>query len=75
MADWSIDRARRTYSVPHWSDGYFDIDAQGRAVARPQAERGPGIVIDEVVAAARAPRLLPRPLAQAPVANAARATR
>ena len=54
MADWSIDRARRTYSVPHWSEGYFDIDAQGRAVARPQAGRGPGIVIDEVVAAARA---------------------
>ena len=29
MSEWSIDRARRTYAVPHWGEGYFDIDAEG----------------------------------------------
>ena len=29
MSAWSIDRARRTYAVPHWGEGYFDIGAEG----------------------------------------------
>ena len=28
------NRARKTYSIPHWADGYFDVDAQGRIVYR-----------------------------------------
>ena len=54
MSAWTVDRARRTYSVPHWSDGYFDIDAQGRALAQPLGVDGPKIVLDEVIEAARA---------------------
>lgn len=54
MSAWTIDRARRTYSVPHWSDGYFDIDSQGRAVAQPLGAAGPKVVLDEVIDAARA---------------------
>jgi arginine decarboxylase len=27
MSAWSLDHARKTYSIPHWSEGYFDIDA------------------------------------------------
>lgn len=53
MSNWSVQRARRTYSVPYWSEGYFDIDQGGRAVALPRGADGPAIVIDEVVAAAR----------------------
>ena len=33
MSAWSLDHARHTYSIPHWADGYFDVDAQGRMVA------------------------------------------
>ena len=32
MAAWSIDHARKTYSIPHWSEGFFDVDEQGRGV-------------------------------------------
>jgi arginine decarboxylase len=34
---WSIEAARRTYSVPHWSDGYVDIDERGKVLVRPSA--------------------------------------
>ena len=26
---WSLDAARRLYSIQHWGDGYFDINAAG----------------------------------------------
>jgi len=54
MADWSLDQARKTYSIPHWSEGYFDLDASGRMVARPRGAQGPSIALAEVVDAARA---------------------
>ncbi|MGN6788712.1 MAG: biosynthetic arginine decarboxylase [Rhodanobacteraceae bacterium] len=50
---WNIDTARFVYSVAHWSDGYVDIDAQGRAVMRPRGSDGPAIALDEAVARAR----------------------
>ncbi len=50
---WSIDDARRTYSIAHWSDGYFDINAAGELVVHPQAEKSRAIVLSEVVDAAR----------------------
>jgi len=53
MSDWSQDLARKTYSIPHWSDGYFDVDAQGRIVVRPQRQ-GPTIALPEVVDTAMA---------------------
>ena len=28
--EWSIERARHTYSIPHWSEGYVDVGADGR---------------------------------------------
>ncbi|UHQ23665.1 arginine decarboxylase [Lysobacter sp. 5GHs7-4] len=54
MSDWSLDQARKTYSIPHWSEGYFDVDTAGRVVVRPHGERGPAIPLPEVVDAARA---------------------
>lgn len=54
MTDWSLDQARRTYSIPHWADGYFDIDAGGRVAVRPRGADGPAIALPEVVDAARA---------------------
>src|SRR5690606_35070457 len=26
MTDWSLDHARRIWSIPHWSEGYYDVD-------------------------------------------------
>src|SRR3546814_10340266 len=51
---WSLDRARRTYAVAHWGEGYFDIDALGRVVVQPQGPRGPAIALPEAVARALA---------------------
>ena len=51
---WNIDTARFVYSVAHWSDGYVDIDAQGRAVMRPRGDDGPAIALDGAITRARA---------------------
>ena len=51
---WSLDQARKTYSIPHWSEGYFDVDAAGRVVVSPKGAHGPVIPLPEVVDAARA---------------------
>ncbi|HET9482992.1 MAG TPA: arginine decarboxylase, partial [Xanthomonadales bacterium] len=52
MTDWTIDRARHTYSIPHWSEGYFDVGADGRVTVSPRGADGPTVVLAEVVAAA-----------------------
>ena len=54
MTAWSPDQARKTYSIPHWSEGYFDVDAAGRVVVRPRGAQGPAIALPDVVDAARA---------------------
>ena len=54
MTDWSPDLARKTYSIPHWADGYFDVDAQGRIAVRPKGVNGPSIALPEVVDASLA---------------------
>lgn len=50
---WNVEDARTTYSVAHWSDGYVDIDADGRAVMRPRGAEGPAIALEEAIARAR----------------------
>ena len=54
MSSWSLDQARKTYSIPHWAEGYFDVDAAGRIVASPNGAQGPSISLPEVVDSARA---------------------
>ncbi|MGX5731478.1 arginine decarboxylase [Pseudoxanthomonas beigongshangi] len=54
MSEWSTDRARKTYSIPHWAEGYFDVDTAGRIVVSPKGAEGPAIPLPEVVDAARA---------------------
>ncbi|MBB5207782.1 biosynthetic arginine decarboxylase [Chiayiivirga flava] len=49
MTDWSLDRARRTYSIEHWGEGYFGIDDAGRIDVRPRGDTGPTIALPEVV--------------------------
>ena len=53
MTAWSTDHARKTYSIPHWSEGYFDVDDAGRIVVSPRGQNGPSIALPEAVDAAR----------------------
>ncbi len=46
---WSLDRARKTYSIPHWSEGYFDVGDDGRVVVRPRGKAGPQIALAQAV--------------------------
>lgn len=46
---WSLDRARRTYAIAHWGEGYFDIDAHGRVTVQPHGPGGPAIALPEAV--------------------------
>jgi arginine decarboxylase len=49
MLDWNIQRARDLYNVPHWTNGYFDINAQGHLVVRPDPSSDhPGIDLYEL---------------------------
>ncbi len=54
MTRWSPDLARKTYSIPHWADGYFDVDDRGRIIARPHGADGPAVALPEVVDASLA---------------------
>ena len=49
MSGWNIERARRTYSIPHWGEGYFDVDANGRIVVKPRGTDGASIALPEAV--------------------------
>jgi len=49
MTDWSLDHARRIWSIPHWSEGYYDVDDSGHMVARPLRDAGPSIRISEAI--------------------------
>ena len=52
MSDWNTDRARHTYSIAHWSEGYVDVDEQGRVLMRPRGAHGVAVALPEVVRAA-----------------------
>jgi len=49
MTDWSIEKARQTYNVAHWSEGYFDIDKAGGVLARPRAQQANSINLSRLV--------------------------
>ena len=52
MTAWSTDHARKTYSIPHWAGGYFDVDAGGRIVVR---AAGPLLMTISLASDAKAP--------------------
>ena len=49
MADWTVEQALHTYSIPHWSEGYVDVDAHGRIVVRPRGKAGPAVALTDVI--------------------------
>ncbi len=49
MLDWNIQRARELYNIAYWSNGYFDINARGHLIARPDPTADhPGIDLYEL---------------------------
>lgn len=47
---WDLQRARETYAIEHWGDGYFNINAHGYVVACPQRDPETGCVdLHEIV--------------------------
>ena len=50
---WTTDTARYTYAVPHWGDGYVDVDTAGDIVMRPRGARGPSLSLPGIVERAR----------------------
>ena len=54
MSDWSPDQARKAYSIPHWSEGYFDVDAAGRVTVSPLGDAGATVALPQIVDEARA---------------------
>ena len=55
MTDWNIDDARETWSIPHWSGGYFDVGDNGCLKACPRGpEDGRQIDFQALVADLRA---------------------
>lgn len=53
MSDWSAADARSLYNLPHWGEGYFDVNADGHVVVRPH--RGESAAIDLYALAQRLP--------------------
>jgi arginine decarboxylase len=51
---WSIERARKAYSIPYWADGYFDVDTHGRMCALPNGAGGPMLALPDILAQADA---------------------
>jgi arginine decarboxylase len=50
MTDWNFQKARQTYNVAHWSEGYFDINPAGELEACPRPQQGYRINLANLVA-------------------------
>jgi arginine decarboxylase len=49
MTDWTIAKARATYNIAYWGNGYFDINDQGHVIARPDPRSNhPGIDLHQL---------------------------
>lgn len=45
---WSIDKARETYNIPYWGSGYFDVNAKGHLVVRPDPDATGSVDLHEL---------------------------
>jgi arginine decarboxylase len=52
MSTWTVDDAKQLYSMPYWSEGYFDINSNGHVCARPLGAEGPSLALPELIAQA-----------------------
>ena len=49
MANWTTDRAKLTYAIPHWSNGYVDVADDGDLLIRPRGDEGPALDLPDIV--------------------------
>jgi arginine decarboxylase len=42
--NWSLDRARATYNITHWSGGYFDINEAGHLTVSPRRNAAKAVI-------------------------------
>ncbi len=49
MTDWSIEQARQTYNIAHWSEGYFDINQAGQVLVQPRPQQNHSINLARLV--------------------------
>src|SRR5262245_40267699 len=52
--DWSIQSARTLYNIDRWGAKYFDINEEGRVVARPLQDGGIAVDLSDVGEEAKA---------------------
>lgn len=48
-ANWSTDKARRTWSLPHWGGGYVDVGDDGALRVCPRRVDGQSVSLPEIV--------------------------
>src|SRR6476659_5945487 len=53
-APWDIQQARNLYSVNRWGAGYFDINENGRVIARPQLDAVAAVDLTDIIEEAKA---------------------
>ncbi len=51
---WTIQDARNLYSIQRWGVGYFDINEDGRVVAKPLRDAGASVDLTDVIEEAKA---------------------
>lgn len=49
MTNWTTDRAKLTYAIPHWSNGYVDVAGTGHLLIRPRGDEGPALDLPAIV--------------------------
>jgi arginine decarboxylase len=50
---WTIQDARSLYNIDRWGAGYYDINNEGRVIARPLQEAGVAVDLTDVIEEAR----------------------
>lgn len=49
MSAWSVEHAKQLYSLPYWSEGYFDVDDQGQVCVQPHGPSGTRLALPELI--------------------------
>ena len=50
---WNVESARHHYNIERWGAGYFNINAEGNATARPLKDQGAEVDITEIIREAK----------------------
>src|SRR4051812_47849537 len=53
LPPWDIQAARGLYNIQNWGAKYFDINEEGRVVARPLQEAGASVELADVIEEAK----------------------